>query len=113
MSDVVIVPKLLLERLIETIECNDPRNEFLGQLRAELAANEKLMADSDSIMHRVHLEATQPTYHELDRDNHKWLIMGAFDLEAMKVMTMFLASPPPEPSGVLIPWDNLVEHNDE
>ena len=103
MSDVVIVPKLLLERLIETIECNDPRNEFLGQLRAELAANEKLMADSTDIMHRNHNESPGPSYHEYDRDNRRWILMGEFDIDAMKFMTRYIANPPPK-EEVIVPW---------
>jgi hypothetical protein len=103
MSDVVIVPKLLLERLIETIECNDPRNEFLGQLRAELAVNEKLMADSTDIMHRNHNESPGPSYHEYDRDNRRWILMGEFDIDAMKFMTRYIANPPPK-EEIIVPW---------
>lgn len=103
MSDVVIVPKRLLEQLIETIECNDPRNEFLGQLRAELAVNEKLMENATEIMHRNHDESPGPSYHEFDRDNRRWILMGEFDIDAMNFMTRFIANPPPK-EEVIVPW---------
>lgn len=106
MSDVVIVPKLLLERLIETIECNDPRNEFLGQLRAELAANQKLMANADVIMQRNHAESPGPTYHEYDHDNRRWILMGEFDIDAMNFMTRYIANPPVK-TEVIVPWSVL------
>ena len=106
MSDSVVVSKRLLERLIETIECNDPRNEFLGPLRAELATNEKLMANSDAIMQRNHTESPGPTYHEYDRDNRRWVLMGEFDLEAMKIMTLYQANPPAKTESI-VPWSAL------
>lgn len=107
MSDVVVVSKQLLERLLETVECNDPRNEFLGSMRNELVANEQLMAHADDIMHKNHDAAPGQTYHELDRDNKRWILMGEFDLDAMKVMTITLANPGPEPEGILVPWSVL------
>lgn len=106
MSDVVVVPKLLLERLIETIECNDPRNEFLGQLRVELAANERLMENASEIMRRNHDESPGPTYHEYDHDNCRWILMGEFDIDAMKFMTRYMANPPAK-EEVVVPWSAL------
>lgn len=107
MSDVVIVSKQLLERLLETVECNDPGNLLLGTMRGELATNEQLVTHADDIMHKNHDAAPGHTYHDLDRDNKRWILMGEFDLNALKVMTMTLANPGPEPEGILVPWSVL------
>ncbi|QXO10250.1 hypothetical protein pEaSNUABM37_00291 [Erwinia phage pEa_SNUABM_37] len=113
MSDVVIVSKQLLERLLETVECNDPRNEYLNAVRSEIAKNEHLRETADDVMHKFHMESGSASYHELDRKNKKWLIMGEFGLDPLKVMVMYLANPPADNQGMLVPWDNLKDFNDD